>query len=191
MTYHRRKRWTSVPAANANRVVRSRVRGVAIHWNGPKVPLSALKDPRRFLEGVRRYHVHSNGWSDIAYNVAVDQNGDVWQLRGFGYQSAANGSAQLNDEYLAIFCVLGEGQVPSEEMVRGIRKAVRRFRLRYPFAKEIVGHGDIRPGGTACPGPALARKVKAGKLRPWRRPKPQPPAPVCNQSCPVHCPKEK
>lgn len=179
MTFHPRSDWTSHPAVDSNPASVREVKGVAIHWNGPAVPKSALTDPRNFLEGVRRFHVGTRKWSDIAYNLAVDQNGDVWQLRGLGFQSAANGTAELNDEYLAIFCIIGEGQVPSAAMVAGVRKAVRRFRRRYPLARAIVGHGDIRPGGTECPGPQLRAHLAAGELVPRR----------CRH-CKIHCPKE-
>ena len=187
MTFHRRKDWTTAPAANARRFPKLGARGIAIHWNGPAVPKSALKDPRNYLEGVRRYHVFSNRWSDFAYNLAVDQNGDIWQGRGLGWQSAANGNTYLNGRYVAILAILGEGQEPSPAMIRGLRKAILRSRLRHPLARKTVGHGDIRPGGTECPGPDLRRRIHAGNLKPWRKPKPKP---VCTKSCPVHCPKE-
>ena len=179
MTFHPRSDWTSVPAADANPVIVSKLKGVAIHWNGPAVPASALKDPRSFLEGVRRFHVSTRGWSDIAYNLAVDQNGDVWELRGLKHQSAANGDEPTNDAYLAIFCIVGEGQVPSDAMIAGVRKAVRRFRRRYPLARKIVGHKDIRPAGTECPGARLQTQLLAGNFVPRR----------CRH-CKLHCPKE-
>jgi N-acetylmuramoyl-L-alanine amidase-like protein len=188
MSFHKRAEWTKTPPANANKVVRSLLKGVAIHWNGPAVPNSALTDPRSYLEGVRRFHTNTNGWSDIAYNLAVDQNGDIWQLRGLGYQSGANGDTKVNDQYLAILCVLGQGQKPSPEMVDGVARAVRRFRVRYPGKKAIVGHRDIRAGGTDCPGDKLYRHLKAGDFKPKIAP-PKPPAPVCNHLCPAHCPK--
>ena len=166
MTLHPRRDWTKTPAANANPVVRSRLRGLAVHWNGPAVPKSAFTDPRSYLEGVRRYHVNTKGWSDIAYNYAVDQTGDVWELRGWGYQSGANGGTRENDEYLAVLCILGQGQKPSDAMLAGVRSAVESFRVRYSTARKIVTHSAIRPDPTACPGPDLTRAVSSGALEP-------------------------
>lgn len=37
-----RSAWTSVPAANAHKVMRRFLRGVAIHWVGPAVPEKVL-----------------------------------------------------------------------------------------------------------------------------------------------------
>ena len=33
------------------------------------------------LEAIRRYHIESRGWDDIAYNFAIDRFGRVWQTR--------------------------------------------------------------------------------------------------------------
>lgn len=162
-----RKKWTMAGKANSTRFTRRRIKGVAIHWNGPPVPRSALKDPRHYLEGVRRFHVHTRRWSDIAYNLAVDSQGRIWDLRGLSRRSAANGSVLVNEEYIAILAILGEGQKPTPEMLVGIRKAVRRVRRRYPWrARKVVTHSDIRPLGTECPGPQLTRHVRAGTFQP-------------------------
>ena len=182
MTFHPRTDWTKTPAADAHRVDPDALRGVAIHWNGPAVPKSALKDPRSYLEGVRRFHTGVREWSDIAYNFAVDQNGDVWELRGRGHKSGANGDEHVNTTHLAILCVIGEGQIPSPAMVAGVGRAVARVRAKYPQARQVVGHCDLRVAGTACPGKRLYNHVESGAFRP---------KPPC-EHCPTHCPpKEK
>lgn len=115
---------------------------------------------------MRRYHVKNNGWSDIAYNLAVDNAGRIWDLRGLGHLSAANGDEDVNMKYLAIVALIGEGQKPTPEMLIGIRKAVRMCRIRYPRrCKEIVGHRDIRPEPTTCPGRRLYAEIGAGTFR--------------------------
>jgi len=168
-----RRAWTSAPKANAHKVRRRDLRGVAIHYMGPKVPSRVYagdeKAVANYLEGVRRYHVFTKGWSDIAYNYAVDNEGRIWTLRGARYLSGANGDTDVNSTHLAIVAVLGKGQVPSDAMLKGIRVAVRRLRMRYPFRlKEITTHAALRPGGTECPGKYLIREVGAGTFRPRR-----------------------
>jgi hypothetical protein len=142
------------------------VRGAAIHWNGPAVPRSALTDPRNYLEGVRRYHTSTKGWSDIAYNLAVDQTGDVWVLRGLDHRSAANGGTTVNARYVAVLAILGEGQEPTDAMLAGLRHAAGMVRDRYPHAPAVLGHVDVRPEPTACPGPHLSRAIDRGDLNP-------------------------
>lgn len=171
--FRRRRTWTSAPKANANKVRRRDLEGVAIHWVGPAVPPSVYAGDeaavRRYLEGVRRYHVYTRRWSDIAYNLAVDSAGRIYDLRGARYLSAANGDEVVNSKYLAIVALVGQDQVPTKEMLVGIRKAVVRLRRRYPWRlKEIVTHAEVRPGGTDCPGPFLISEVAAGTFRPLR-----------------------
>lgn len=165
MTLHPRSDWTSVPAANARRLDPARVEGTVVHWNGPAVPRSALTDPRSFLEGVRRYHVYTKGWSDIAYNYAVDQQGDIWVLRGMNHQSAANGNEDLNERFVAVLGIIGQGQEPSEAMLAGIRRVIAMQRERYA-GRKIKTHQDVRPDGTDCPGPDLIAAVRSGALDP-------------------------
>lgn len=163
---HPRSDWTTVPAADANPFTDASVEGSTTHWNGPAVPLSALTDPRSYLEAVRRYHVGTNGWSDIAYNYAVDQRGDIWVLRGMEHKSAANGNADLNTRYLAILGIIGDGQAPTPAMLAGFREVIRMQRERYPGAVAINGHGQIDPTSVPCPGPDLTAALKAGTLDP-------------------------
>lgn len=166
MTVHPRSDWTRVPAADAHPIVPGSIEGAALHWNGPAVPKSALKDPRSFLEGVRRYHTGVKRWSDIAYNVAVDQLGDEWELRGLDHYSGANGTTYLNHRYLAVFFIIGEGQEPSPEMIAGGARAIARILKKYPRAGRLVGHGQIRPGGTDCPGPFINEALRSGAFSP-------------------------
>jgi hypothetical protein len=166
-----RRKWTKVPKANAHKVMRRFLKGVAIHWVGPAVPQAVYegreKSVATYLEGVRRFHRHSRGWSDIAYNLAVDTKGRIWDLRGVKHLSGANGDSDVNMEYLAVVALLGKGQKPTPEMLKGIRKAVRRIRRRYPFrARKVVTHGDIRPDGTECPGRRLTKEVRNGTFEP-------------------------
>jgi len=167
---HPRSDWTSTPAANAHPFDPSKVEGVAVHWNGPAVPQSALTDPRSYLEGVRRYHVNTPGWSDIAYNLAADQTGDAWDLRGLAHMSGANGDTDANTRFVAVLAILGQGQEPTEAMLDGIRFAVGMTREKYPHAQAVKTHNQVRPAATACPGPHLTRAVNAGVLQP-RQPK--------------------
>ena len=165
MTIHPRSDWTAEPAADAWPLTPAEVEGVVVHYNGPAVPVSALTDPRAYLEAVRRYHT-GKGWSDFAYNLAVDQTGAVWVGRGLRHRSAANGDTDTNRRYVAVLAIVGEGQKPTRAMLAGLRTAVRLTRTAYPKALDIRGHKDVRPGPTACPGPDLTDAIRTGKLEP-------------------------
>jgi hypothetical protein len=161
MTLHPRRDWTSTPAADAHPFEPTAVRGTAVHWNGPPVPESALTDPRSYLEGVRRFHVGTNGWSDIAYNFAVDQRGDIWTLRGMRHMSGANGDSTVNAQWVAVLAIIGVGQKPSPSMLEGIKTVAGMVRDEYPRGDRVTTHQAIRPTSTACPGPDLIPWVTA------------------------------
>src|SRR5690606_41011770 len=67
--------------------------------------------------GYRRQHVNGNGWKDIAYNVAVDQRGNVWTLRGVSKQSGANGTTAANRSHGAVLLLVGNNEQPSAAMI--------------------------------------------------------------------------
>jgi hypothetical protein len=161
VTLHPRTDWTKARAANAHPFEPSQVRGLCVHWNGPPVPKSAFTDPRHYLEAVRRFHVNTRGWSDIAYNFAVDQRGDVWVLRGMRHRSAANGGRLVNARWVAVLAIVGRGQRPSSRMLDGIRRVAAKTRRAYPRRSAVTTHRAIRPEPTACPGPDLTRWVRA------------------------------
>lgn len=154
------------------------LKGVALHWPGTTGPIG---DPGSTaiagrLEGYRRFHTGAppvgRGWNDIAYNVAADQAGRLWDLRSVLFRSAANGTATLNGQWIAVLLLVGPGEQPSAALVDAMRWLRSRLVLgRYPNATRVVGHGDIRPGGTACPGPATVALIRAGAFtKAWAAP---------------------
>lgn len=173
-----RSAWTTHAAAAPALLDPDEVAGLAVHWEGTPVPAAVAKAVdeaavARHLEGIRRFHTEGRGWSDIAYQFAVDNQGRRWELRGWRLQSAANGDQLVNQRYGAVLALLGQGQAATPAMLDGLRDAVVDFRAHYPHARKIVGHQDVRPDPTSCPGPQLERLVHGGGLEPIPRP-PQP-----------------
>lgn len=155
--------------------------GVALHWPGTtQVIGDSYEGSVRRLEGYRVYHTTpinegGRGYTDIAYQVAVDQGGRVWDLRGFEHRSAANGNTTVNMHYGAILVMVG----PGEQLTQACKNALRdvyhdRWLIRYPKATVIVEHGDIRPEPTDCPGLAVSRFIDSGYMKTDPNP-PQPP----------------
>lgn len=156
MTYYNRRRWGARPRKHApGRLSLRAVKGIALHWPGMPDPIHDFAEVKAALRSWQRLHQDDRGWSDIAYQVAVDQNGNWYRLRGLENRSAANGNETLNGQYGAVLLVLAEGEQPTPAMIATVRRVIRRHRLLFPRSKAIVGHGDIRPGGTDCPGHAV------------------------------------
>lgn len=147
------------------------VNGIVLHWPGMSTPRHGFAAVSRALRAWQRYHMGTNGWSDIAYQVAVDQDGNEYELRGLRVQSGANGNQDLNRRFVAVLLVLAPGEKPTQAMKRAVRRIVRRSREMYPRARLILGHGDVRPGGTACPGPIVTGLIIRGAFEPrtWTR----------------------
>lgn len=166
-TWLPRSAWTTHPKPSGLVGMPSRPRGIAVHWPGTttKIGHRTQANMAARLEGYRRFHVNGRGWSDIAYQVAVDQDGRVWELRGIEHQSAANGDQTVNREWLACLLLLGPGEHPTDDMRAAFTDWRERALKRYPTATRIVGHRDIRPGGgTDCPGPITEHLIKTDAL---------------------------
>lgn len=178
MTYNDRASTGMGPRKGGSRFVASQVKGVAVHWNGPPVGAGASRGERdavrSYLRGIQRFHQVDRGWSDVAYNFAVDNAGNVWELRGLDYRSAANGDTVPNQQYVAILCVIGQGQKPTPAMYDGLRTTVKRIRAKYPKATLIKTHNQVRPHPTECPGPDVSAAIRRGDLEPGKAPKPKP-----------------
>ena len=158
-----RSRWTrtvsDAPPARADVL-----RGVAVHYPGQ--PGAIGREPEELtaarLEGYRSHHVHVNGWKDIAYNVAVDQAGRLWVLRGISRQSGANGTATANRQYGAILALVGNDEDPTPELIAGIQYAVRLYDVRYPGKiKRVAPHSAFVK--TSCPGAKLWKLLNDGR----------------------------
>lgn len=156
-----RSRWTSTksnaPAARPSELV-----GVALHYPGQTKPIGVESEAAvaNRLERYRRQHVNVNGWKDIAYNVAVDQSGRLWTLRGVSRQSGANGTTAANRTRGAILCLVGNTEAPSRAMIDAVLYAARLWDARYPGIEYLNPHS--RFVSTACPGPRLRALLNDG-----------------------------
>jgi hypothetical protein len=164
--YLSREYWRARPARGSTGLVRAEVRGTALHWPGMQNPLKTDAQVASALRGWQDWHMDGRGWSDIAYQVAVDQAGRAWTLRGINVRSGANGDGTVNRQYGAILLVLAPGEKPSLLMGHTVRGVIADFRRWYPAGKAIVGHKDVREHGTDCPGPLAYAGIKSGFFTP-------------------------
>lgn len=158
-----RSRWTNTTSA-AVPAKASKMEGVAVHYPGDPGTLRGLSDDQiaARLEGYRRMHVNARGWKDIAYNVAVDQDGKLWTLRGISRQSGANGTGASNRANGAILALVGDNEAPTDACIAGILYAVRLYDVRYPGKiKHVRPHSAFI--STSCPGNKLRRLLNDGR----------------------------
>ena len=158
-----RSRWTPT-TSSAVPAKADQLRGVAVHYPGAPGTIGRESEAQTAarLEGYRRHHVNGNGWRDIAYNVAVDQSGRLWVLRGISRQAGANGTRTANEQYGAILALVGNDEDPTPELIAGIQYAVRLYDVRYPGKiKRVAPHSAF--ADTACPGVKLRRLLNDGR----------------------------
>lgn len=166
VTYLPRSAWGARPTRGSTGLVRDQVEGTALHWPGMAKPISTQAGVASALRGWQDYHMDVRGWSDIAYQVAVDQAGRAWTLRGLNIRSGANGDADVNRRFGAILLVLAPGEQPSAAMKKTVQGVVADFRRWFPKGTAIKGHRDVRPDPTDCPGPLAYAAIKHGDFTP-------------------------
>lgn len=153
-------------------------RGCKIHYEGTKVPSMDHSKCKGHWTSIRNSHLanKAEGYSDVAYNLAVCQHGALLEGRGTGFRTGANGNQALNADHDSIVVLVGtEYKTVGAAVVAGLKEGISRLRAA-GAGKEIKGHRD--GFATACPGDALYALVKSGKLEPGKAtstpPKPKP-----------------
>lgn len=172
VTYLPRSAWGArAPEGGPGDLTPSRVEGAVLHWPGMgSRRLIKAADVAEALRGWQAYHMDDRGWSDIAYQVAVDQAGRAWTLRGLRTQSGANGNNAANEAYGAILLVVGTGEVPTPELIATTAAVLGDFRRIYPDGTKVRPHSEVRleytGDSTDCPGDAVRALIEAGRFEP-------------------------
>lgn len=104
------------------------------------------------VRSIQNYHMDTKGWADIAYSFLVCPHGDVFEGRGWGVRTAANGTAKGNDWYHAVCYLGGTGDPFTAEAQRAIVWLVNEGRRIYG-GQEVRAHAYFRP--TECPGETI------------------------------------
>jgi hypothetical protein len=125
-----------------------------------------LGDNRNAPERLRKdqqYHL-GKGWIDIAYHVAVDRNGNLYELRN----TELAGDTATDYDTTGHFLVLCEGdfdqEAVSEAQLHGTAVAfawaAQNFHLK---TDTLAGHRDFAQ--TSCPGKNLYAHLSSGDLK--------------------------
>lgn len=148
--------------------------GTTLHWEGPHMgsfPHSACDDKVR---GIQKFHRETRDWADIAYNAVVCPHGYVFEGRGLWTQSAANGTAEDNDDWYAVCGMWGEGDPFTDEGKQGFLEAVRWLRTEGGAPDRVNGHRDHK--STECPGDVVYHWLRNTDFTP------PPPEPVASHT---------
>lgn len=113
--------------------------------------------PGRLLQH-QQLHQNERGWSDIAYHVGIDRNGNIYELRF----PLIKGDTATEYDTTGHFLVLCEGDFDQEAIsAEQLRSAAMAFAWAAQTFKieptTLAGHRDF--AATACPGADLYAKV--------------------------------
>ncbi|KAE8420250.1 N-acetylmuramoyl-L-alanine amidase domain-containing protein [Aspergillus pseudocaelatus] len=144
-------------------------KGVKVHYLGPEFSGKQHSECDGFMRSVQNEHMDESpeDYFDIAYNLAVCEHGYVFDGRGKGHRSGANGNVQLNSDHYAVLAFLGKSGVtePSDAQITGLQDSIAYLR-RAGAGDEIKGHRDGY--NTECPGGPLYKLVTDGSLDPGK-----------------------
>jgi hypothetical protein len=130
---------------------------VAIHHSGsPTEAKAGHAECAGVVRAIQRYHQDGRGWSDIAYNFLVCPHGVVFEGRGYGVRSAAQGTNDGNARYHAV-CVLGHDA--TEQAMAAVREIIGEIRARYE-GTDVKPHSAFK--ATSCPGDQIRAWLAAG-----------------------------
>jgi hypothetical protein len=128
-----------------------------------------LSDIPQFLRNAQLDYVVNRGYS-LGYNSAVDEDGEEWEIRGFDYRCAANGTQATNiPSYSIVLLLPNTWSVPPTAQIDGVRNLVSKIRATAAAAGngdflEINGHRDLKP--TSCPGDPIYTMIQNGTFEP-------------------------
>lgn len=120
----------------------------------------------------------SKGWVGIAYNYGACPHGFVFEGRGAGFRSAAQGTNAGNATSHAVVAIIGDGD-PLTDACKQAALDARDFCRAHPRRganERLHKHKDWH--STACPGDPVGRWVDAGAPSPqlvWNPPAPTEP----------------
>jgi hypothetical protein len=155
-----RDAWGARPARSGGK--RHTITRMTLHHEA--VVLGDNRNAPGRLRQDQRYHQDQKGWIDIAYHVAVDRNGNIYELRS----TELAGDTATDYDTTGHFLVLCEGDFDQEAVTEAqlhgtavaFAWAAQNFRIK---TDTLAGHRDFAQ--TSCPGANLYAHVSSGDLK--------------------------
>jgi len=113
------------------------------------------------VAAIQSYHMDVNKWSDVGYNLLVDQRGRVYEGRGWDVLGAhATGH---NAGWIGVRWIGDATKIePSAAAKKAMRWCVEEAQRRAGRKLQVRGHGQLPGQATECPGPAWRRWIETG-----------------------------
>lgn len=148
-----RAQWGSSFNYSNNTRMPSTSKGVALHWEGPKMGAFSHDKCDDKVRSIETFHVKTRGWAGIAYNALVCPHGHIYEGRGMRYRSAANGDVPKNAAWFAVCYLGGKGDPFTDAAKAALIRAVQWLRADGGAGSKVIGHRDVT--STECPGSTI------------------------------------
>lgn len=142
-----------------SRVALRTAEGNTAHYEGPRTGVYPHSSCASKVRGIQRFHMEGRGWGDIAYNFIICPHGYIFEGRGFGIRSAANGTNEGNGKSYAHCVLIGEGDAFTVEAQSGLANSFGYCRHRGSGDRRWV-HSDWK--ATKCPDVPITNFVRGG-----------------------------
>jgi N-acetylmuramoyl-L-alanine amidase len=104
------------------------VKGLVVHWSAYPIAVGNQAEMDQ-VKTIQALHQNDRGWNDIAYNFLVGDTGQIYEGRGFGNRSAAQGGnsreeINFNNKHYVAVCWLGGRNAtdkPSDKAIESVR----------------------------------------------------------------------
>lgn len=158
-----RAQWGARSPKSITPLVLSAQRGTAVHYTAADADEQAdHANCAGRVKAIQVFHMDSRGWADIAYSYLACKHGYVFEGRGRGVRTAAQGTTAGNDAYHAV-CFLGDDTADRDDVTDLGRVAIF---LAVADCNRWAGASGVRPHSsfkaTACPGDQLRAWIAAG-----------------------------
>lgn len=158
-----REQWGARPPRNQTRLDRSIQLGTACHYSASDADEQAdHANCARRVRAIQDFHMDVRGWADIAYSYLACKHGFVYEGRGRGVRTAAQGTNDGNDAWHAV-CFLGDDTAGRDDVTDAGREAIRAAVMHcnaWSAAERVAPHSWFH--ATACPGDDLRAWIAAG-----------------------------
>jgi len=128
--------------------------GVHGHWS----VTGKSNDYRVVCRQIQNFHF-SKGWNDIAYNMAYDEHGNIYELRGWDATSAAQYG--YNSTGVGIVYLGGPALPATQPALEALGWLIGEAKRR-GFNSYVWPHS--RTSSTACPGPGVKNYIATGSF---------------------------
>lgn len=138
------------PAKPLTYVAPSKRRYFVVHHSGAPSTQS--------VKAIQDWCINGRGFNDIDYNFLVDQQGRIYE--GRGWDAVGAHTTNYNTSGVGV-CVIGNNEL-SDAAKRSVRWLYDAYSKRCGKTLAIRGHRNLATTGTTCPGDRIMTWLKSG-----------------------------